>query len=112
MVGETKDPSNPKAVAASVFGAVVVYAVRFFLALFYLLLDVSILCLHLLDWLEIYRVVSSILYTIRYYYRNREPRLKTQQLTLHRENKNRSSSSFAPSKPSSIPERANEARYR
>lgn len=28
MVGETKDPSNPKEVAASVFGAVVVYAVR------------------------------------------------------------------------------------
>lgn len=28
MVGETKDPSNPKEVAASVFAAVVVYAVR------------------------------------------------------------------------------------
>ena len=28
MVGENKDPSNPKEVAASVFGAVVVYAVR------------------------------------------------------------------------------------
>lgn len=30
MVGETKDPSNPKEVAASVFAAVVVYAVRIF----------------------------------------------------------------------------------
>lgn len=28
MVGETKDPSNPKEVAASVFAAVIVYAVR------------------------------------------------------------------------------------
>ena len=33
MVGETKDPSNPKEVAASVFGAVIVYAVRYYLIL-------------------------------------------------------------------------------
>jgi hypothetical protein len=39
MVGETKDPSNPKEVAASIFAAVAVYAVRIFLWIF---LDTSI----------------------------------------------------------------------
>lgn len=41
MVGETKDPSNPKAVATSVFAAVAVYAVRIFLLFFLISLYLS-----------------------------------------------------------------------